>query len=544
MKKSSNVVKVDLFKYLLDDDKYCTCIGVSDFRYKKRYENITIPETITYNGDTYIVKDLFYRSFSGIECKTVILPKTLKRIYPESFSYCDELRYVFIPKSVEFISSGCFSKCPKLAEIEFEGDASDIHLGMCTFYKTQYIKDLQNKIDHETNIELENGYIGKNLVAIESNIESLYIKPGTRYVCVENTSAPLKSIYVPTGLEILKISHEKAVFIDSIYFDTYQDFIFTTLSTNFGFSKLYIGGKLITEINLPENTESFSLNKLYWFDNIRGLKINPKINKLESPYVVDKPRWEKNQLNLENLYIPDLERVEFAAFYGSVNNLYVRSKTFTEHFYKFHNFYYKNLTLYIEPEDIQKLNNRLRGITTLREVKTIHLVPIRELSSEDLFLVLENLNNVLYHNSAIKFILDDDFLKITEDKFSHSIKGKEFLVRSEVFEIFKCHKCWKNYNISGIDLTREFLHLPKVRENNKEYTCSVDVNILNDENSYSGIIKIPSKISKDGKIYEINGLVDFAFSNCPYLDEVIMSKDIEINDTIFFDSPNVKIIKL
>ena len=51
------------------------------------------------------------------------LPKDLKKIGCQAFQYCNSLKSIRIPKSVERMEFGVFSGCTALSDIEFDGTA-------------------------------------------------------------------------------------------------------------------------------------------------------------------------------------------------------------------------------------------------------------------------------------------------------------------------------------------------------------------------------------------------------------------------------------
>ena len=76
------------------------------------FGSVTIPETVTYNGNTYSVTSIGSSAFydcSGLT--SVIIPNSVTNIGSEAFSACSGLTSVTIPNSVTSIGSYAFREC-------------------------------------------------------------------------------------------------------------------------------------------------------------------------------------------------------------------------------------------------------------------------------------------------------------------------------------------------------------------------------------------------------------------------------------------------
>lgn len=86
---------------------------------------ITIPETVTYNGNTYNVIGIGKDAFSGCTYLTsVTIPNSIITIGSYAFYNCSSLTAVTIPNSVVTIGSSAFSNCSSLNKTNYIGDLS------------------------------------------------------------------------------------------------------------------------------------------------------------------------------------------------------------------------------------------------------------------------------------------------------------------------------------------------------------------------------------------------------------------------------------
>ena len=83
--------------------------------------NVTIPNTVTYNGTTYSVTSIGNFAFYGCSGLTsVTIPNSVTSIGNSAFSGCNGLTSVAIPNSVTSIGNYAFTRCPGLTSIMVE----------------------------------------------------------------------------------------------------------------------------------------------------------------------------------------------------------------------------------------------------------------------------------------------------------------------------------------------------------------------------------------------------------------------------------------
>ena len=62
-----------------------------------------------------------YSFMDCIKIKSISLPNSVTKILENAFWGCTNLEYVELPESLEYIGWACFSDCPKLSELHFDG---------------------------------------------------------------------------------------------------------------------------------------------------------------------------------------------------------------------------------------------------------------------------------------------------------------------------------------------------------------------------------------------------------------------------------------
>lgn len=102
--------------------------GTSYSEYSNEYTGkVVIPETVTYDGNTYPVTSVGDEAFSGcIGLVSVVIPNSVRSIGDNAFDGCKGLTSITIPNSVTSIGSLTFSGCTGLTNITIPNSVTSI----------------------------------------------------------------------------------------------------------------------------------------------------------------------------------------------------------------------------------------------------------------------------------------------------------------------------------------------------------------------------------------------------------------------------------
>ena len=99
---------------------YSAHVTYKDQNYNSYAGDIKIPNTITYEGDTYIVRSIGVSAFRDCTDLTSIeIPDSVTDILDKAFWDCSGLTSIEIPNSVSYISPDAFSGCTGITSLSF-----------------------------------------------------------------------------------------------------------------------------------------------------------------------------------------------------------------------------------------------------------------------------------------------------------------------------------------------------------------------------------------------------------------------------------------
>ena len=259
--------------------------GSSCYSYSDEYSgNLTIPETVTYNGTTYSVTSIGKQAFYGCrELTSVSIANTIIVIGNDAFSGCRGLTSVTIPNAVTSIESNTFYNCSGLTSVTIPNSVTSI--GSSAFYGCSGLTGSLTIPNSVTNI-------GASAFYGCSGLTSLTIG---NYV----TSIGASAFSGCTGLTSIDLPNSV---------------------TNIGASAFYGCSGLTGSLTIPNSVTSIGSSAFYGCSGLTG--------SLTIPNSVTSIEWGtfKNCSGLTNINIPkSVETINSNAFVGcnSLQSFYV-----------------------------------------------------------------------------------------------------------------------------------------------------------------------------------------------------------------------------
>ena len=172
-------VEIDGIYYNLNETKKTAEVTYyGDDDYNNEYSgSVTIPETLTYNSQTYRVTSIGSSAFSRCSgLAEVTIPNSVTSIGNEAFYYCSGLTSVTIGNSVTYIDGGAFIGCSGLTKVNYLGTVDkwvEIYFGSNPTY---YANDLYINNELVTDVKITSaGSIGHDAFTNCKSIKSVEI---------------------------------------------------------------------------------------------------------------------------------------------------------------------------------------------------------------------------------------------------------------------------------------------------------------------------------------------------------------------------------
>lgn len=135
--------------------------------------DVIIPETLTYNGNTYSVTSIEYRAFFGCAGLTSIsIPNSVTSIGLSAFFSCISLKSITLPNGITSIENATFCNCMSLTSIVIPNSVTSIGSGVffnCTSLTSISIPNSVTKIGGECFM----GCTGLTSITIPASVTSI-----------------------------------------------------------------------------------------------------------------------------------------------------------------------------------------------------------------------------------------------------------------------------------------------------------------------------------------------------------------------------------
>lgn len=193
--------------------------------------DITIPETVTYNGMTYSVTGIGYMAFYNCSSLTsvtignsvtsigdnafskctgltnIIIPNSVTKIYGEAFSDCSGLTSITMPNSVTVIEGLAFAGCYGLEEIIVESgnpvyDSRDNCNAIIETASNTLVSGCKNTVIPNTVTAIYGAFVGiSTLTNIEIPNSVTFIGHGAFLECTGLTNIVIPNSVTQIGIE-------------------------------------------------------------------------------------------------------------------------------------------------------------------------------------------------------------------------------------------------------------------------------------------------------------------------------------------------------
>ena len=127
-----------------DDGKSVAVTGIVGENYP---HNLSIPESVTFNGTAYAVTSIGEGAFQYCsDLTSVNIPNSITSIEDWTFSFCNNLTSINIPNSVASIRNWAFMYCSKLTFINIPNSISSIGEGAFSYCKSLTSINIPNSV--------------------------------------------------------------------------------------------------------------------------------------------------------------------------------------------------------------------------------------------------------------------------------------------------------------------------------------------------------------------------------------------------------------
>ena len=185
--------------YTLDDNTLTAVVGESV--YAKHNTSgytgsgtVTIPDTVTKDSKTYVVREVGRNAFDGSDVKEVIILNSVTRIGEMAFADCSKLERVAMGSGVTEIAGFAFWHCPKLVDASLGENVKTI--GGCAFWSDISLEVIT--IPQSVTNVMEKAFADCANLKVVYKADATAVAEGAIAESVEIKNEYTPAVYVPT----------------------------------------------------------------------------------------------------------------------------------------------------------------------------------------------------------------------------------------------------------------------------------------------------------------------------------------------------------
>lgn len=471
--------------------------------------NVTIPETVYYNGKTYTVVTIGYQSFKGSTgLRSVSIPNTVIYFSNEAFNGCTGLTSIVVPSSVSVIYNNVFVGCTCLTSIYMRGKtppscnsnnfSSSTYTNATLFVPEESYETYQSTSpwSNFTNIKKTNYDFEKN---------------GIYYKITDSSARTVKVTYRDTNYD----NYSGSVTIPSSV--SYNGTTYSVTAIGMAAFRGTNDGGHLTGVTIPSSVKTIETDAFWLQKNLGNVSIPSSVTSI-ADYAFC---WcsTMTSVNIPNS-VTTLGKNVFSQC-KKLSSVSIGSGLTKIDEYSFYGC--EKLTTVTIPNNVTNIaKNAFELCTTLN---TVNIGSGVTSMASYVFKGCAALSNVTCYA-----VNPPSITSATFDNSHYS--SVSLTVPNSSLSAYKAANYWKNFTTIKTlvyDFKVDGIYYRKTSSNTVEVTYK-DGSF----NSYSGGIIIPKTISVGGTTYRVTAIGQQAFRNCTNLSDVTLNTNIESIESLAF----------